>query len=75
MDCLHFLRGSDRGSNAHLVHNAPSETTDQGVVLLQIVLHALYHVAHSQVVVGQACRRTSPPSTFHLCVLDALVDL
>ena len=61
MDCLHFLTSSDRGRDAHLVHDAPSEAADQGVVLLQIVLHALYHVAHTQVVAGQACTRTSPP--------------
>lgn len=61
MDCLHFLISLDRGRDAHLVHDAPSEAADQGVVLLQIVLHALYHVAHAQVVVGQACRRTSTP--------------
>lgn len=61
INCLHFLTSSDRGGDAHLVHDAPREAAYQGVVLLQIVLHALYHVAHAQVVAGQACRRTSPP--------------
>ena len=75
MDCMHFLRSSDRGREAHLVHDAPSEAADQGVVLLQVVLHALYHVAHSQVAVRKACRRTSPPLSFQLCALHALVDL
>ena len=46
MDRLHVLTSSYRGRDAHLVHDAPSEAAYQGVVLLQIVLHALYHVAH-----------------------------
>lgn len=38
-------------SGGHLVHYAPSEAANEGVVLLQVVLHALYHVAHAQIAV------------------------
>lgn len=37
------------------MHNAADKAPDKLVVFVQVVLHALCHLTHPQIVVGQAC--------------------
>lgn len=39
----------------YMMYDAANKASDQEVVLVKIVLHAIYQLTHPQEVVGQAC--------------------
>ena len=49
----------------YMMYDAANKASDQEVVLVKIVLHAIYQLTHPQEVVGQACT----PRTVISCTL------